>query len=104
MQKPILGLFDFRFSIVVHKEVQFAMKSIFHPSYEEFRQKLVSARRSAGLTQIELAKKLSKPQSFVSKFERGERRLDVHEFFQVAEALSFDPFAFLKGIYGNAKH
>jgi transcriptional regulator with XRE-family HTH domain len=79
------------------------MKSIFHPNYEEFRQKLVTARKSARLTQIELAKKLSKPQSFVSKFERGERRLDVHEFFQVAEALAFDPFVFLKGIYGKNK-
>lgn len=79
------------------------MKSIFHPNYEEFRRKLVTARKLAGLTQIQLAKKLSKPQSFVSKFERGERRLDVHEFFQVAEALTFDPFAFLKDIYGKNK-
>jgi transcriptional regulator with XRE-family HTH domain len=80
------------------------MKSIFHPNYEEFRRKLVAARKSAGITQIELATKLSKPQSFVSKFERGERRLDVHEFFQVADALDFDPFIFLKKIYGKAKH
>jgi transcriptional regulator with XRE-family HTH domain len=78
-------------------------KSIFHPNYDEFRQKLTAARKSAGLTQIGLAQKLGKPQSFVSKFERGERRLDVQEFFQVAEALNFDPFAFLKSIYGTAK-
>jgi transcriptional regulator with XRE-family HTH domain len=77
------------------------MKSIFHPNYEEFRRKLVAARKLARLTQIGLATKLSKPQSFVSKFERGERRLDVHEFFQVADALDFDPFIFLKKIYGK---
>ncbi len=39
------------------------------------------------MTQIELAQKLSKPQSFVSKYELGERRLDVVEFLEVTEAL-----------------
>ncbi len=38
-----------------------------------------------------LAKKLGRPQSFVSKFERGERRLDVIEFLEVAKALGVDP-------------
>jgi transcriptional regulator with XRE-family HTH domain len=49
-----------------------------------------SARRDAGLTQVALAKKLGRPQSFVSKLERGERRLDVIEFLEVARALSLD--------------
>jgi hypothetical protein len=40
---------------------------------------------------VALAKKLGRPQSFVSKFERGERRLDVIEFLEVAKALSVDP-------------
>jgi transcriptional regulator with XRE-family HTH domain len=43
------------------------------------------------LTQVALAKKLGRPQSFVSKFERGERRLDVIEFLDVARALKVDP-------------
>lgn len=51
----------------------------------------MQARQDAGLTQVELAKKLSRPQSFVSKFERGERRLDVTEFLEVARALGIDP-------------
>jgi len=51
----------------------------------------VQARRDAGLTQVALAKKLGRPQSFVSKFERGERRLDVPEFLDVARALGVDP-------------
>ena len=78
-------------------------KSIFHPSYDEFRGSLSAARKKAGLSQLELAEKLGKPQSFVSKYERGERRLDVIEFFQVAEALRIDPFEFLKRIHGNIK-
>ena len=51
-----------------------------------------------------MARKLKRPQSFVSKYERGERRLDVIEFFEVARALTIDPIAFLKDVYlGVAK-
>ena len=52
-------------------------KSIFTPEYDRFRLLLIQARKTAGLTQVELAERLRKPQSYVSKFERGERRLDV---------------------------
>ncbi len=48
------------------------------------------------MTQIELAQKLSRPQSFVSKYELGERRLDVVEFLEVAEALGVKPEKVLK--------
>ena len=48
-------------------------------------------RKAAGISQVELAEKLGKPQSLVSKVERGKRRLDVIEFCQVAEALGHDP-------------
>jgi transcriptional regulator with XRE-family HTH domain len=57
---------------------------------------LVEARRESGLTQVQLAERLSRPQSFVSKVERGERRLDVVEFLELAQAIGIDPFAFLK--------
>ena len=43
-----------------------------------------------------IGERLARPQSFVSKVERGERRLDVVEFFEVARAIGIDPFAFLK--------
>jgi transcriptional regulator with XRE-family HTH domain len=60
-----------------------------------FRRLLVEARKEAGLTQIDLAQRLSLPQSFVSKFERGERRLDVIEFLDIVAALGIDPYKFL---------
>jgi transcriptional regulator with XRE-family HTH domain len=66
-------------------------KSAFGRKHAQFRKILVQARRDAGLTQVALAKKLGRPQSFVSKFERGERRLDVAEFLDVARALGIDP-------------
>lgn len=63
---------------------------------KRFRGMLVSARKNAGLTQAELAKKLNRPQSYVSKYENGERRLDVVEFLEVTEALNIDSCNFLK--------
>jgi transcriptional regulator with XRE-family HTH domain len=66
-------------------------RSAFSRKHQSFLKLLVDARQSAGLTQVSLAKKLGRPQSFVSKYERGERRLDVIEFLEVARALSLDP-------------
>lgn len=73
-------------------------RSVFTKKYDQFRQLLIQARKAAGMTQAEPAKKLSRPQSFVSKFERGERRLDVIEFLDIAWALGFDPVPFLRKI------
>jgi len=61
----------------------------------EFRAALVKARKKAGLTQEVLASRLGRPQSFVSKYEGGERRLDVLEFLEVAQAVGFSPARFL---------
>ena len=66
-------------------------RSPFSRKHQQFRRLLAEARKHAGLTQADLARALGKPQSFVSKFERGERRLDVIEFLDVARALSLDP-------------
>jgi transcriptional regulator with XRE-family HTH domain len=51
---------------------------------------LVAAREKAGLTQQQLADRLGKPQSFISKYEGGERRIDVIEFIAIADALDMD--------------
>ena len=71
-------------------------KSMFSKQYERFKQLLIEARKKAGLTQVELAERLSRPQSYVSKYERGERRLDVIEFLDVAEAIGIEPIEFLR--------
>ena len=77
-------------------------KSVFSDKYDQFRQRLVEERKQAGLTQVELSERLSRPQSFVSKYERGERRLDVIEFFEVARAIGIDPFDFLRVVDDSA--
>jgi transcriptional regulator with XRE-family HTH domain len=66
-------------------------KSLHTSEYEAFRKLLLTAREEAGLTQLEVATRLSKPQSFVAKYEGGERRLDVIEFMEICEALKVDP-------------
>ena len=70
-------------------------------AHKRFRELLVQARKQADLTQADLASRLERPQSFVSKFERGERRLDVVEFGEVAKALGIDPLRFLRRFYGE---
>ena len=70
-------------------------KSVYTDQYRRFCTLLIQARKTAGLTQVELAEQLKRPQSFVSKVERGERRLDVIEFLEVARALRLDVRAFL---------
>jgi len=59
---------------------------------------LASAREKAGLTQQELADRLGKPQSFVAKYEGGERRIDVIEFVAISRALDLDPARAVKEI------
>ena len=52
---------------------------------------LVEARKNGGWTQEQIAVKLGKPQSFVAKYEGGERRLDLIELIEVARAVNLDP-------------
>jgi transcriptional regulator with XRE-family HTH domain len=59
---------------------------------------LIEARKGANLPQDQVAVRLKKPQSFVSKYERGERRLDVVEYFRVSQALGADPYELLRAI------
>jgi transcriptional regulator with XRE-family HTH domain len=66
--------------------------------YELFQNALAAARLEKGLTQSDIAARLGKPQSFVSKYESGERRLDVIEFLEVCEALSANPQAILRKV------
>ncbi len=66
------------------------MKSQHQMEYKKLIQALVDARKCAGITQEELAKRLRKPQSFVSKYETYERRLDVLEYVKISQFLEKD--------------
>lgn len=61
------------------------MASIYSAEYQRFLVKLKNARLARGLTQQQVSKLLNKPQSFVSKCESGERRVDVIELLSFAK-------------------
>jgi transcriptional regulator with XRE-family HTH domain len=78
-------------------------KSVHTSDQVAFCELMVGARKAAGLTQQALAVRLKKPQSFVAKYEGGERRLDVVEFIGIARALGADPLKLMTKLLSGAK-
>ena len=68
--------------------------------YSQIKKLILSGDMSAGekLASQQLADRLRKPQSFVAKYEGGERRLDVVEFVAVAQAIGADPLRILRAL------
>jgi transcriptional regulator with XRE-family HTH domain len=62
----------------------------YRKAYKEFTRRLVDARKSAGLTQVQAAKRLGKAHTFISKCELGERRVDFVELQQIARIYGKD--------------
>ena len=77
------------------------MASIYDRDYQEVIGLLKKARLEKGITQIEMAKTLGKPQSFIAKFENGERRLDVVEFVRIARLLGVEPKSVLETLFDS---
>jgi transcriptional regulator with XRE-family HTH domain len=71
-------------------------KSVHSADMAAFCELMVAARDAAGLTQEKLAKRLGKHQSFVAKYEGGERRLDVVEFLKITRVIGADPVRILR--------
>ena len=69
--------------------------------YKHVGAALAAARDRAGLTQEQLGRLLRKPQSFVSNYERGQRRVDVLELLQIVDALKGDARAVFMDIVGR---
>jgi transcriptional regulator with XRE-family HTH domain len=76
-------------------------RSVFFGAYETLLACLVEARKASGITQVELADQLKRPQSFVSKFENGDRRIDVVEFIEICRALGVDPAGIVKSVHST---
>ena len=70
-------------------------KSVHSAAQRALCDLLIQARKRAGLTQQELSARLAKPQSFVAKYEGGERRIDVVEFLAICRAIPADSAAML---------
>jgi transcriptional regulator with XRE-family HTH domain len=73
-------------------------KAKFSLAYDHLRSLLVQARDQAGLRQADVAQRLKRPESYVSKIELGERRLDVVEYIQFARAVKADAVLILREV------
>jgi len=73
-------------------------KSVFTKQYKLLLSLLASTRQEKGLSQRALSEKLKKAPTYVSKYERGERRLDVVEFLAIVKALDADPHEIIRKI------
>jgi transcriptional regulator with XRE-family HTH domain len=71
-------------------------KSLYSAEYERFLRLLREAREAAGLTQMQAARKMGRLQSFVSKCESGERRVDIIELGKFCQAYGVRVAQFLK--------
>lgn len=70
------------------------------PPYQLLRRLLCEARTAANLTQLQVAERMQRPQSFVSKYESGERHLDVIEFLELCSAIGVSPARIVKMLSG----
>ena len=77
-------------------------KSLRSPRQQLLQTLLSAARKDGNLTQAELAERLNKPQSFVAKYENGERRSDVIAFLDITRALEIQPVDILGQIGADA--
>ena len=75
---------------------QYMSKSIHTKEYAYFVEKLRKARREAGLTQVQVAKRLGRPQSHISNIESGQQRVDVIELKRFAKLYGKDIIYFIK--------
>ena len=79
------------------------MTSLAHdPRYKKFRQLLAAYRLRQEITQMQLAEKLGRPQSFVSKYENGDRRIDFIELSEIIEALGIKLLDFMHDFHEEA--
>ena len=78
-------------------------KSVHSTDQAAFCALMIRACKAAGLTQQALALRLKKPQSFVAKYEGGERRLDLVEFIAIARALGADPIKLMATLLAAGK-
>lgn len=76
------------------------MKSTYTEAYQKLLVEIVDARKASGMTQAELAAGLGRPQSYVSKIETGERRLDVVELVEIAKRINLDVSSVLERLKG----
>lgn len=87
---PVLGYPD------TGSKTRCVSKSLHSANYALMRRLLAELRSTAGRSQSDIAEALGRPQSFVSKYETGERRLDFVEVMELLAVLGADPHGFVE--------
>lgn len=82
---------------VLHEQ-EHVLKSVRSPAQRALLEAIRGARKQAGLTQQEVARRVRRPQSFVSAYESGDRKIDVLEFVRIAKAMRADPCELLRRV------
>lgn len=78
-------------------------RGIHDSRYRWMIAELVQARKERGYSQHDVARQLGKPQQYVSRYETGERRLDIVEFLDVTRVLSIDGLKIAEDAMGGPK-
>lgn len=87
---------------VHHLEVVVGIRDKYDPAYRAIVDGLIAARKSRGLTQWDVAERMGTEQSQISKFERGERRLDILDYLRYCRAIGADPGLLLQAAVPDA--
>ncbi len=74
-------------------------KTLFDEPYQEIILRLVARRKEIGMTQCDLAEAYGEDQSFISRIERMQRRLDVYEYMVFCRILDIDPSEILRPLW-----
>ena len=81
----------------------FILKTIYQIRYATLIESLITARKDLDLTQLEVAQRLGKPQSYIAKIEGKDRKLDVVEFVELCEAIHQNPSEFIRVLGSDAR-
>ena len=87
---------NFRYLLSVYTLLVYMGKTIRTKEYAVFIERMVKARKDSGLRQIDVAKKMKRPQSYISRVESGEYRLDILEVKKFAQLYGKDINYFIK--------
>jgi transcriptional regulator with XRE-family HTH domain len=79
------------------------MKTIHSKQHKRLIELVTAERKQADIRQVQLAKKLKRTQTWISRFENGEQRLDVIELIDLAEAIGFDAPALIAAVQQSDK-
>jgi len=91
------------FDMSVYFQLATLLSSLHRDLYQRMIDLLVAARRDASLTQVDLGRLIGQRQTFISKIETGERRLDAAEFVLIGRAIGIDPYALMRRAENNSE-